>query len=162
MIQYHLLRRKLDRWPNFKCRFPFTVMRKMLLELCNRFKFVTSLSSLTLHTVNLLLWKKILSLTLFKIIAVSRTTTLIRIFLKERSDIPLREGTGRGSPCKVCMQELSSSVGYHPHQKSRFLSLSWPQTTYWEKKVTLIAFTKTFACGFSYTIMTLFQKARWN
>ena len=92
MIQYHLLRRKLDRWPNFKCRFPFTVMRKMLLELCNRFKFVTSLSSLTLHTVNLLLWKKILSLTLFKIITVSRTTTLIRVFLMGRSGYPTKGG----------------------------------------------------------------------
>ena len=39
-------------------------------------EFSTSFSSLTLYAVNLLLWKKIISLTLFKTITISRPSTL--------------------------------------------------------------------------------------
>ena len=52
--------------------------------------FVTYFSSLILHPVNVLLWKKILSLTLFKVITVSIPSTLIRIFFMERSGCPTK------------------------------------------------------------------------
>ena len=47
-------------------------------------EFVTSFSSLTLHAIDLLLWKKILSFTLSKIVTVSRQSILLRFFFLER------------------------------------------------------------------------------
>ena len=46
----------------------------------------TSFSSLILHAVKLLLWKKIVSLTAFDIIALSRPNTLLRVFLMGSGD----------------------------------------------------------------------------
>ena len=65
---------------------------KRLFQNCY-LKIVSSFSSLTLHTVNFLLWKKI--------ITVSRPTTF-RIFLMGRSGCPTKRGNwlGTGFPCK--------------------------------------------------------------
>ena len=102
--------------------------------------FVTYFSSVILHPVNLLLRKKILSLTLFKIITVSRPSTLIRIFLKERSGCPTKgrnwAGDFRASP----KMWTFPSVGYHPRSKIESLCLSPDHRPYIEKKVSLIAF----------------------
>ena len=82
-------------------------------------EFATSFSYLTLHAVNLLLWNKILSLTFFKIITVSRISTLLRDFVMGRLGYHTKGGImGAGG---VYLQdqtsELSPSVGYHSHQK---------------------------------------------
>ena len=57
--------------------------------------FATSFTSLNLHAINFLLWKKILSLTIFKIINVNRPRTFSFWFhLWGHQDSPLREGLG--------------------------------------------------------------------
>ena len=64
---------------------------KRLFENCH-LKSVSTFWSLTLHAVNFLLWKKI--------ITVSRPTTF-KIFLMGRSGCPTKQGTGKGGfPCK--------------------------------------------------------------
>ena len=63
---------------------------KRLFQNCY-LKIVSSFSSLTLHTVNFLLWKKI--------ITVSRPTTF-RIFLMGRSGCLTKRGKGGGFPRK--------------------------------------------------------------
>ena len=78
--------------------------------------------SLTLHGLNLLLWKKILTLILFKIITVSRPSTPLRVFLT-------------GVP-KILNPSLLLDVTHHQKLDScRFPSrltpsLLWSQTTY--------------------------------
>ena len=93
-----------------------------------------------------------LSLTLFKIITVSRPSTLLRLFLMGDQDFPLRK-------------ELR---GLHPHAQNferHFWksSLTRSQTTY-RKKVSLVAFRQTlpkhFVCGahFQFHIVNYFKK----
>ena len=86
-------------------------------------EFATSFLSLVLHAVNLLIWKKILSLILFKIMTVYRLNTLLRVLLMGRSgcqDVPLREGKifffWRGVSVQAKKFELCPSVGYHPYE----------------------------------------------
>ena len=62
-------------------------------------QFATSFS-LTLHAANLLLWKKILSFTLFKVLTVSRPSTLLKVFLMRRLGCATKGGNWRGSPYK--------------------------------------------------------------
>ena len=95
---------------------------KRLFENCY-VKIVSSFSSLTLHAVNFLLWKKI--------ITVSRPTTF-RIFLMGRSGCPSKWGNwGGGFPCKP------KSLKFPLHLDKIF--------TYWKshilgKRVSLLAF----------------------
>ena len=49
--------------------------------------------------VNLFIWKKILSLNLFKIITVSRSSTLLRVFLMGRSGCSTMKNNLGESPC---------------------------------------------------------------
>ena len=60
--------------------------------------FATSFPSITLHGVHLLLWKKIHSLTLFKIITIIRPSTLLCVFFVGDQDLQLREGLGKALP----------------------------------------------------------------
>ena len=53
-------------------------------------EFATSFSCLTLRAVNLLLWKKILSLNFFKNITVNRLSTLHRVFFMGRPTCPTK------------------------------------------------------------------------
>ena len=80
-------------------------------------EFATSFSSLTLHAVNLLLWKKILSLTLFKIVIESRPSTLLRVFLMGRLGCLTKGGNWWWVSLQTQKFELSASVGYHTHLK---------------------------------------------
>ena len=74
---------------------------KIFIRLNTIKEFATFFSSLTLHAINLLLWKKILSLTIFKIITVNRSSFLLRVFLLGRSGYPTNRGHCRwGSTCK--------------------------------------------------------------
>ena len=57
--------------------------------------FASSFPSLTLHAVNLLLWRKIISLTLFKFITIIRPSTLLRVLYMGDEDLQLREGLRR-------------------------------------------------------------------
>ena len=79
-------------------------------------EFTTSFLSLNLHAVNISIWKKTLSLTFFKLITVSRSSTLLRVFLMVDQDVRLREGI-KGVSQQAKKFVLSPSVGYYPHQK---------------------------------------------
>ena len=61
-------------------------------------EFATCPLSLNLHALNILIWKKILSLTLLKIITVSRSSTLLSVFLMGRSGCPTKRGNLGGLP----------------------------------------------------------------
>ena len=90
--------------------------------------FSTSFSSLMLYAANFLLWKKIISITLFKIITVSRSSTL---YLMERLGCQTkRRNCGRESPCKM------KSINFLPllNITPIFPSLPWWQTTFWKKR----------------------------
>ena len=135
---------------------------KCFLPRLNAIKeFATSISSLTLHTVNLLLWKKILSLTLFKINTVSRPSALQNF---PYGDIILSKGNGRGGPptrlkvwtfpfCWISPPVLFPSPNLRPHIR---------------RKVSLIVFRqilpKTLSAVhiFSNTIMSNLKKLIWN
>ena len=82
-------------------------------------EFANPFLSLNLHAVNILIWKKVLSLTLFKIITVSRSSTLLRVFLMGVSGCPTKGGN-LGVFQQARKFELSNSVGYYPHQKIKF------------------------------------------
>ena len=80
-------------------------------------EFASFFSPLTLHAVNLLLSKKILPLTLLKIMTVSRPSTILRVFLMGKLGCPTKEGNW-GVFLKVQKFKFSPSVGYHPYQKT--------------------------------------------
>ena len=103
--------------------------------------FATSFPSLTLHAVNLLLWRKILSLTLLKIIAVIRPSTLLRVFFMGAQDLQLRQGS-ESFPFPSCLTP----------------NLLWLQTTYW-KKVFLIAFRQILSNILS--VVHIFMIKNW-
>ena len=122
----------MERYLNFKMQvfiysYEKHVARSFLFhfnKICNRFKIVTTFSCLTLHAINLLLWKKILSLNLFKIITVGRSTTLIKVLLMGRSGCRTKGRDSKGGSLKTQKFEISPSVEYHPHQKIEFLCSS--------------------------------------
>ena len=76
--------------------------------------FVTSFPSLTLYAVNLLLLKKIISLTFCKTITVSRTSKILRIFLMGRSEFSTKGTTWGLEELEVQKFEPPTSVGYSP------------------------------------------------
>ena len=86
-------------------------------------KFATSFSFLTLHVVNLLLPKKILSLAPFKINPVDRPSTLPTVFLMIRLGFPTKWGNWR-SPCKRKSLKFSILFDIIPLKKVS-LTLPW-------------------------------------
>ena len=79
----------------------------------------TSFSSFILNAVNLLLLKKIIFLTVFKIITVSRKNIIYRVFLMGRSKCPTREENCGSSPRKrktflVCWLSAPNKKVYVP------------------------------------------------
>ena len=89
--------------------------------------------------VNSFIWKKILSLTLLEIITVSRSSTLLRVFLMGRPVCPTKKKNWGGeSPCKPKSLNFPLLLNITPTKK---LSppVPWSQITYWKKNV-LIAF----------------------
>ena len=106
---------------------------------------------------------KILSLTLFKIITVSRPTTLIRIFLMKRSRCLSKGRIGRVSLQDQNL-EFSPSVGYQPHSKIESPIPLLTTDHILSRKVSLITFRKIFpkilsvACIFSYTMKIYWKK----
>ena len=88
-----------------------------------------------------MLRKKIVSLTLFKNITVSRPSTLFRSFLMGRSGFTtIGTRGGGGLPLLAQKFELPSSAGYHPTQKIESLSPSPHHRSHIGEKVFLIAF----------------------
>ena len=130
-------------------------------------KFDSSFPSLTLHAVSLLLWKKIFLLTLFKIVLVTRPSTLLRVFFMRRTGCLTKEGTW-GFSLKIQKFELPPSVGYPASPKTWVPpSLPWSQTTYWQKSISnsfQTNFTKNFASGAHFQLHDhdKFQNNSWN
>ena len=124
--------------------------------------FVTSFPSLTLHAVNLLLWKKIPSLTPFKIITVKGPGTLTRVFLVGRSGCPTMGGNWVGDfPARPKIWTFPF-CWISPPLKSRVLCPSSDDRPHIEKKISLIKqiVTKIFACGMHFQLhnLNLFEK----
>ena len=96
----------------YSCRLPFKFHKVLkyflprngwiIFSRLNTIKdFTNTFPSLTLHAVNSLLWKKILSLSLFKIITFSRTCLIPWIFLIGILGFPTKgEASGRESSVK--------------------------------------------------------------
>ena len=105
-------------------------------------------------------WKKILSFTLFKIITVSASSTLLRVILMGRSGCPTKGGNLGGSPWKPKSLNFPLLLDITPTKK---IESPWSQTTYWEK-VSLITFRQILpkilpeACIFSNIVMTYLKK----
>ena len=95
-------------------------------------EFAISFSSLTLHAVNLLLWKKILSLTLFKIITVSRSSIFLRVFLMGILGCSTKGGN---EGVFLQAQVWTFPFCWIPTRPKSWVYLSLPrsQTTYWKK-----------------------------
>ena len=127
-----------------------------------------------------MLWKKILFLTLIKIIIISRPSTFIRVFLRRRPICSTNDGIACVRACvcvcaclcvcsfarvRVCVcisasskKKLFPSIGYQPHSKIEFPCPTFDHIV--ERIVSLIAFRQIVskilhvASIFSYTIMT--------
>ena len=105
-------------------------------------EFATSFLSLNLHAVSILIWKKMLSLTLFKIITVSWSGTLLRVFLMADQVVPLKEVIC-GVPQQAKKFELSPTVGYHFHRKLSD-SVPWSHSIYWKNRYLLQLWDKFY------------------
>ena len=130
--------------------------------------------SLTLHVANLLFWTKMFSHTLFKIITVSRPSTLLRMFLMGSQDFPLQGGLG-GSELKPKIFNLPLLLNVSSYQTKLsppiFIyissSLSFEHRPDIGKKVSLRAFRQILPKSllamhiFSFTIMTYLKIFIW-
>ena len=129
--------------------------------------FATSFSSLTLDAINLLLWKKILSLTLFKISTVSRPSTLLRVFDMGRLVCPAKRECGShcgGLPANPKVLTFSFSwISRWPKIKSPCPSLDH-RPHIGEKVPRLTNFTSNVTCGIYFQSHNhdWFEKAHWN
>ena len=112
--------------------------------------------------VSLLISKKILSLTLFKIITGSRSSSLLRVFLMGRSGCPTKKKNERWGSLPVSQKVWSFSFCWKSPPAKNWDHLS-PDNRYIGKKV-LIAFRQILskilpeACIFSDIIMTYLKK----
>ena len=120
-------------------------------------EFATSFSSLTLHAVNLLLWKKTLSITLFKTITISRSSILLRVFLMGIPGCPAKGGNCGVSPWKPKNLNFplwspppkNWVLNHRPHIGKKGISNSFRQ---------ILLKILPPACIFSHTIMTYLQR----
>ena len=121
---------------------------------------------LYMHAITLLLWKKILSLFLFKVITLNRPSTLFRIVFMERSGC-LTKWVIRGFPLQATLNFLFL-LDTTLHQNIESHCPSPNQRTHIEKKVLRIAFRKTlpkillWVRIFSYTVMTYLKTLVWT
>ena len=114
--------------------------------------------------MNLLLWKKILTLTHFKIITLIRPSTLPKVFFMGGSGVGTRGGGDCGglSPVMPKILNFTHLVNVTPHQKVGSFSFSSCFTLYsldWdhilEKRISnsfQTNLTKNFACGAHFQI----------
>ena len=147
--------------------FPTWHGRIIFSSLNTNREFATSTSPLILHAVNLLLWNKILSLSLYtlhtisflKIVTVGRPSTLLRVFLIGRSRCPTKGEILGGKLWLLAKKfELTSSVWYNSVKKLIPLVPSLISNSL------KTDFTKYSACGanFQLHVHYLFEKAHWN
>ena len=126
-------------------------------------EFATSFLSLKLHAVNILIWKKIPSLALFKIITASKSSTLLRIVLMRRSGCPTKGRNLGGLPASQKFWTFPF-CWMSPQPKKMSPPVPWSHSIYWKKKVSPTAFRQILsnilpeACIFSNTIMTYLKK----
>ena len=96
-------------------------------------EFATSFLSLNLHAVNILIWKKIPSLTLFKIITVSRSSTLLRVFMIGKLGCPTKGGKLWAVPESQNVWNFPFCwISLPPKTLSPFVP--WSNSVYWGKK----------------------------
>ena len=124
-------------------------------------KLVISFSSLALHALNSLLWKKILSLTLFKIMSIRRPTTLNRVFLTGTSGCLTKGGNLGGLPANP-KDSTFAFCWISPPRKNCVPCLSPDHKPYIGEKAISNSlytnFTKSFPVACSYTIMIYLKK----
>ena len=133
--------------------------------------FANTFPSLISYSLNLLLWKKILAPTLFKIITVIRPSTIIRVLLMGDQDLQIRDGLRATLPTHSQNFKPRSPVRCHSLPKKQALSLSFMSqpvlpliVAHIEKKVSLIAFrqvsrkTLPVVQLFSFIITTCLKK----
>ena len=130
---------------------------------------VISFPSLSLHAVNLLLWKRIISVTLFKIITVIRSSTLLGVLFIGDQDFQPRKGLGRALPTHAQNFEPPLSVGCHPHKKVEFYLFPSCLTSSpcWSHTTSLIAFRQILPTIFPVVLIgsfnhDLLEKVHWN
>ena len=103
------------------------------------------------------------SLTLFKIITVSKPNTLLRVYLLEKSECPTNGENWGLLPASQKVWTFSLSLVY-PHQKFHFSIIWSDRRTHIGEKVSLLVFRpilpKMFpaACIYSCTITTFLKK----
>ena len=83
--------------------------------------------------MNLLLWNKTLSLTLFKITLVSRPITLWGFSLLRDQHVPLREEIEGRSPCKPKSLKFTLLLISLPRKNGVPTFLPWSRIKYWKK-----------------------------
>ena len=109
-----------------------------------------------------MIWKKIISLIFFKTITVSRSSTLLRVFLMERSGCPTKGENLGGPPASQNVWTFPFCLISPPFKK--FSPLPLDHTPYIGKKATLTAFRQVLSnilsetCIFSNTIMNCLKK----
>ena len=121
-------------------------------------EFATSLLSLNLHAVITLIWKKILSHTLFKFITISRSSTLLRVFLMGRSGCRTKEGNLAG--LLASQKVWTFPFCWISTPLKNWFPLSPDHTQYIGKKVSLTAFRQILSkLAFSVTQSRLIWKS---
>ena len=123
-------------------------------------------------TVNLMLWKKILSFTLFKTIIVSGLSTLLRVFLMGRSGCPTKRGDSGRAPLQFLitghiLEKKVSLIAFRqilPQILPAVYIFSYTVITYWKKLVRTKYFnTKQCPAGLSSRIISHYSyKHLWE
>ena len=101
-----------------KCFSPWN--RWIIFSRLNIIKgFVSAFSYLTLHAVNLSLGKKTLPLTLFKIITVSRPSTMLKVFFMGRLGCPTKRGNSVEELLRTSQKGLNSPLLLDRHSTKK-------------------------------------------
>ena len=120
-------------------------------------EFATSFLSLKLHAVNILIWKKIPSLALFKIITASKSSTLLRIVLMRRSGCPTKGGNLGGLPASQKFWTFPF-CWMPPQPKKMSPPVPWSHSIYWKKRYLqqlLDKFYQTFCLRHAFSVTQL-------
>ena len=125
-------------------------------------EFATYFLSLHLYSVNILIWKKIISFTFFKIITVSSSSTLLRVFLMGISGSPTKGGNLGGPPAS--QKVWTSPICWISPPSKNLLPCPLITLHILGKKGTLTTFIQILwkilpeTCIFSNTLMTYWKK----